>query len=163
MRKVLALLLSVVMALSLMVTTAWADPVEQDLAGKTVILHTNDVHGEIARYAKVAALKAELKARGADVILVDAGDYSQGTIYVSVNKGADAVTMMNAAGYDLATIGNHEFDYGYEQLMLNMAKANFQVLCANVSKDGKSIFDANTIIEIEKGGMKIGFFGLETP
>ena len=71
--------------------------------------------------------------------------------------------MMNAAGYDLATIGNHEFDYGYEQLMLNMAKANFQVLCANVSKDGKSIFDANTIIEIEKGGMKIGFFGLETP
>ena len=161
MRKVLALLLSVVMALSLMVTTAWADPVEQDLAGKTVILHTNDVHGEIARYAKVAALKAELKARGADVILVDAGDYSQGTIYVSVNKGADAVTMMNAAGYDLATIGNHEFDYGYEQLMLNMAKANFQVLCANVSKDGKSIFDANTIIK--KGGMKIGFFGLETP
>lgn len=128
MRKVLALLLSVVMALSLMVTTAWADPVEQDLAGKTVILHTNDVHGEIARYAKVAALKAELEARGADVILVDAGDYSQGTIYVSVNKGADAVTMMNAAGYDLATIGNHEFDYGYEQLMLNMAKANFQVL-----------------------------------
>lgn len=161
MRKVLALLLSVVMALSLMVTTAWAEPVEQDLAGKTVILHTNDVHGEIARYAKVAALKAELKARGADVILVDAGDYSQGTIYVSVNKGADAVTMMNAAGYDLATIGNHEFDYGYEQLMLNMAKANFQVLCANVSKDGKSIFGANTIIE--KGGMKIGFFGLETP
>lgn len=66
MRKVLALLLSVVMALSLMVTTAWADPVEQDLVGKTVILHTNDVHGEIARYAKVAALKAELKARGAD-------------------------------------------------------------------------------------------------
>lgn len=61
MRKVLALLLSVVMALSLMVTTAWADPVEQDLAGKTVILHTNDVHGEIARYAKVAALKAELR------------------------------------------------------------------------------------------------------
>lgn len=161
MRKVLALLLSVVMALSLMVTTAWADPVEQDLAGKTVILHTNDVHGEIARYAKVAALKAELEARGADVILVDAGDYSQGTIYVSVNKGADAVTMMNAAGYDLATIGNHEFDYGYEQLMLNMAKANFQVLCANVSKDGNSIFNANTIIE--KGGMKIGFFGLETP
>ena len=161
MRKVLALLLSVVMALSLMVTTAWADPVEQDLAGNTVILHTNDVHGDIAKYAKVAALKAELEARGADVILVDAGDYSQGTIYVSVHKGADAVTMMNAAGYDVATIGNHEFDFGYEQLKQNMANANFQVLCANVSKDGKSIFDANTIIE--KGGMKIGFFGLETP
>ena len=161
MRKVLALLLSVVMALSLTVSAAWADPVEQDLAGKTVILHTNDVHGDIAKYAKVAALKSELKARGADVILADAGDYSQGTIYVSVNKGADAVTMMNAAGYDVATIGNHEFDYGYEQLMQNMAKANFQVLCANVSKDGAPIFAENTIIE--KGGMKIGFFGLETP
>ena len=54
MRKVLALLLSVVMALSLMVTTAWADPVEQDLAGNTVILHTNDVHGDIAKYAKLS-------------------------------------------------------------------------------------------------------------
>ena len=161
MRKVLALLLSVVMALSLTVSAAWADPVEQDLAGTTVILHTNDVHGDIAKYAKVAALKSELAARGADVILADAGDYSQGTIYVSVNKGADAVTMMNAAGYDVATIGNHEFDYGYEQLMQNMAKANFRVLCANVSKDGAPIFAENTIIE--KGGMKIGFFGLETP
>ncbi len=161
MRKVLALLLSVVMALSLTVSAAWADPVEQDLAGTTVILHTNDVHGDIAKYAKVAALKSELKARGADVILADAGDYSQGTIYVSVNKGADAVTMMNAAGYDVATIGNHEFDYGYEQLMQNMAKAEFSVLCANVNKDGAPIFAENTIIE--KGGMKIGFFGLETP
>ncbi len=161
MRKVLALLLSVVMALSLTVSAAWADPVEQDLAGTTVILHTNDVHGDIAKYAKVAALKSELAARGADVILADAGDYSQGTIYVSVNKGADAVTMMNAAGYDVATIGNHEFDYGYEQLMQNMAKAEFSVLCANVSKEGAPIFAENTIIE--KGGMKIGFFGLETP
>ena len=93
MRKVLALLLSVVMALSLTVSAAWADPVEQDLAGKTVILHTNDVHGDIAKYAKVAALKSELKARGADVILADAGDYSQGTPYVSTTKGADAITL----------------------------------------------------------------------
>ena len=69
MRKVLALLLSVVMALSLTVSAAWADPVEQDLAGKTVILHTNDVHGDIAKYAKVAALKSELKARGADAVI----------------------------------------------------------------------------------------------
>ena len=161
MRKVLAMLMAVVMTLSLMVSTAWAEPAAQDLAGKTVILHTNDVHGAIDKYAKVAALKADYAARGAEVILADAGDYSQGSVYVSVNKGADAVTMMNAAGYDVATIGNHEFDYGYAQLASNMAKAQFKVLCADVLKDGKTIFDGNTIIE--KGGVKIGFFGLETP
>lgn len=110
----------------------------------------------------MASLKADYEAQGAEVILADAGDYSQGTVYVSVNKGADAVTMMNATGYDVATIGNHEFDYGYAQLAENMKAAKFKVLCADVlGADGKTIFDANTIIE--KGGVKIGFFGLETP
>ena len=113
MRKALALLLSVVMSLSLLVSTAWAeDPVTQDLAGKTVILHTNDVHGAVEGYAYITALKADYEAKGAEVILVDAGDYSQGTTYVSTTKGADAVTMMNAAGYDIVTLGNHEIDYG---------------------------------------------------
>ena len=163
MRKFLALLMSVVMALSLLVSTVWAEdpPTTKDLEGKTVILHTNDVHGAIDKYAKVAALKAAYVARGAEVILADAGDYSQGTVYVSLNKGADAVTMMNAVGYDVATIGNHEFDYGYDQLAKNMEKANFKVLCANVLKGDKTIFDANIIKEV--GGVKIGFFGLETP
>lgn len=163
MRKFLALLMSVVMTLSLLVSTVWAEdpPTTKDLDGKTVILHTNDVHGAIDKYAKVAALKAAYVARGAEVILADAGDYSQGTVYVSLNKGADAVTMMNAVGYDVATIGNHEFDYGYDQLAKNMEKANFKVLCANVLKGDKTIFDANIIKEV--GGVKIGFFGLETP
>ena len=120
------------------------------------------MHGAIDLYAAMAALKADYEAQGAEVILADAGDYSQGTGYVSVNKGADAVTMMNATGYDVATIGNHEFDYGYAQLAENMKAAKFQVLCADVlGADGKTIYDANTIIE--KGGVKIGFFGLETP
>ena len=132
------------------------------LDGKTVILHSNDVHGAIDLYAAMAALKADYEAQGAEVILADAGDYSQGTVYVSVNKGADAVTMMNATGYDVVTLGNHEFDYGYAQLVENMKAAKFQVLCADVlGADGKTIYDANTIIE--KGGVKIGFFGLETP
>lgn len=120
------------------------------------------MHGAIDLYAAMASLKADYAAQGAEVILADAGDYSQGTVYVSVNKGADAVTMMNATGYDVATIGNHEFDYGYAQLAENMKAAKFKVLCADVlGADGKTIFDANTIIE--KGGVKIGFFGLETP
>lgn len=160
MRKVLALLLSVVMTLTLLVSSAWADE-PKPLDGKTVILHTNDVHGSIELYAKVAAMKDDYKAQGAQVILADAGDYSQGTVYVSVNKGKDAVTMMNAAGYDVATIGNHEFDYGYAQLKSNLDSAVFKVVCANVLQDGSPVFDAYTMIN--KGGVQVAFVGLETP
>ena len=160
MRKVLALLLSVVMTLTLLVSSAWADE-PKPLDGKTVILHTNDVHGNIKEYAKVAAMKDDYEAQGAQVILADAGDYSQGTVYVSVNKGKDAVTMMNAAGYDVATIGNHEFDYGYAQLKSNLDSAAFKVVCANVLQDGSPVFDAYTMIN--KGGVQVAFVGLETP
>ena len=160
MRKVLALLLSVVMTLTLLVSSAWADE-PKPLDGKTVILHTNDVHGSIELYAKVAAMKGDYEAQGAQVILADAGDYSQGTVYVSVNKGKDAVTMMNAAGYDVATIGNHEFDYGYAQLKSNLDSAAFKVVCANVLQDGSPVFDAYT--KISKGGVQVAFVGLETP
>lgn len=165
MRKALALLLSVVMSLSLLVSTAWAeDPVTQDLAGKTVILHTNDVHGAIQDYAKVAALKADYEARGAIVYLVDAGDFSQGSVYVSLNKGADAVTMLNAVGYDYVTLGNHEFDYGAQQLADNLKNANFDILCSNVlDADGDPAADEAVTSEVEGSGLKIGFFGLATP
>ena len=142
--------------------TAKVQEQHKPLAGKTVILHSNDVHGAIKGYANIAALKAEYEAEGATVILVDAGDYSQGTTYVSSTKGLDAVKMMNVAGYDFATLGNHEFDYGYEQLKSNMSEAKFKVLCANVlDAEGNSIFDATAIKEVN--GVKIGFFGLETP
>lgn len=160
-KKLLSLLLVLCLILSLSCTAFAADEAKP-LTGKTVILHSNDVHGAIDLYAAMASLKADYEAQGAEVILADAGDYSQGTVYVSVHKGADAVTMMNATGYDVATIGNHEFDYGYAQLAENMKAAKFKVLCADVlGADSKTIFDANTIIE--KGGVKIGFFGLETP
>ncbi len=130
--------------------------------GKTVILHSNDVHGAIEGYAYIAALKAEYEAQGATVLLVDVGDFSQGTTYVSTTKGLDAVNMMNVTGYDIATLGNHEFDYGYAQLKENLDSADFDVLCANVlDADGKSIYDANMIKEVN--GVKIGFFGIETP
>ena len=160
MRKVLALLLSVVMTLTLLVSSAWADE-PKPLDGKTVILHTNDVHGNIKEYAKVAAMKDDYKAQGAQVILADAGDYSQGTVYVSLEKGKNAVTMMNLAGYDVATIGNHEFDYGYDQLKTNLESAAFKVVCANVLKDGNPVFDAYTMII--QGGVKVAFVGVETP
>ena len=65
-------------------------------------------------------------------MMVDAGDFSQGGIYVSVNKGKAAIDMMNAAGYDVVTLGNHEFDYGLTQLMDNLKDAKFQAICCNV-------------------------------
>ena len=174
MRKFLSVLLAMAMVLSLTVTgfaiedtAATKEPEimteEATMAGKTVILHTNDVHGAVNGYACIAALKADYEAKGAEVILVDAGDFSQGTTYVSVTKGADAVTMMNAAGYDVVTLGNHEFDYGYAQLKENMSKAKFKVVCADVfNEDGTPIFDANYTYTT-KSGVKVGFFGMETP
>lgn len=174
MRKFLSVLLAMAMVLSLTVTgfaiedtAATKEPEimteEATMAGKTVILHTNDVHGAVDGYAYIAALKADYEAKGAEVILVDAGDYSQGKTYVSVTKGADAVTMMNAAGYDVVTLGNHEFDYGYAQLKENMSKAKFKVVCADVfNEDGTPIFDASYTYTT-KSGVKVGFFGMETP
>lgn len=174
MRKFLSVLLAMAMVLSLTVTgfaiedtaTTRAPEVmteEATMAGKTVILHTNDVHGAIEGYAYITALKADYEAKGAEVILVDAGDYSQGEVYVSDTKGLDAVEMMNVTGYDVVTLGNHEFDYGYAQLKENMTKADFKILCANVyGEDGTPIFDANYTYTT-KSGVKIGFFGMETP
>ena len=166
MRKFLSVLLAMAMVLSLTVTGLAADTAadaKAEMAGKTVILHTNDVHGAVEGYAYIAQLKADYEAKGAEVILVDAGDFSQGTTYVSSTKGADAVTMMNAAGYDVVTLGNHEFDYGYAQLKENMSKAKFKVVCADVfNEDGTPIFDANYTYTT-KSGVKVGFFGMETP
>lgn len=174
MRKFLSVLLAMAMVLSLTVTgfaiedtATTREPEvmteEATMAGKTVILHTNDVHGAVEGYAYITALKADYEAKGAEVILVDAGDFSQGTTYVSSTKGADAVTMMNAAGYDVVTLGNHEFDYGYAQLKENMSKAKFKVVCADVfNEDGTPIFDASYTYTT-KSGVKVGFFGMETP
>ena len=174
MRKFLSVLLAMAMVLSLTVTgfaiedtATTREPEvmteEATMAGKTVILHTNDVHGAVEGYAYIAQLKADYEAKGAEVILVDAGDYSQGEVYVSDTKGLDAVEMMNVTGYDVVTLGNHEFDYGYAQLKENMTKADFKILCANVyGEDGTPIFDANYTYTT-KSGVKIGFFGMETP
>ena len=133
-------------------------------AGKTVILHSNDVHGNLEGYAYIATLRNWFYSLGANVILVDAGDFSQGSIYVSSSKGEAAIEMMNAVGYDIATPGNHEFDFGYAQLMENLSKANFTTICANVILDetGASVLPGTAIYETSDG-LKIAFLGLETP
>ena len=139
------------------------------LAGKLVILHTNDVHGSAAAsdeafgYARIAQMKKNLEAQGAEVLLVDAGDFSQGAPVVNSTYGKNAVAFLNAAGYDMVTLGNHELDWGFDNMLQNMEGAEFTVLCANLTRtaDGTNVFDANTILETAAG--KIGFFGLATP
>ena len=103
-RKVLSLLMAVVMTFTLAVTASAAEETAQDLDGDIVILHTNDVHGAIDNYASVAALKDAYEAAGAQVLLMDAGDFSQGTVEVSSSKGATAVELMNLAGYDVVSL-----------------------------------------------------------
>ena len=132
-----------------------------DFSGKTVIIHSNDVHGAIDGYAYMAKYAQQVRDLGGEVILADAGDFSQGAPYVSLSQGHTAIEMMNAVGYDIATLGNHEFDFGYDKLMENLKDANFPVISANVYKDGKLILPATAILE--RGGLKIGFFGMETP
>ena len=142
MRKFLSLLLTLAMVFSLAVTvqaeeaevTAAPAAAEEDLAGSIIILHTNDVHGQTDRYAQVAALKQTYEKMGAYVLLFDAGDYIQGDPTVSLSEGATAVELMNLAGYDAAALGNHEFDYGYENLVKLAKEAKFPILSANPFK-----------------------------
>ncbi len=173
-RKLLALVLAAVLALAVCLPAladmgdddyaAVAKVIKTNYAGKTIILHSNDVHGAIEGYAYIPTLRNWFYAQGAEkVIVVDAGDFSQGTTYVSSSKGHTAIEMMNAAGYDVVTLGNHEFDFGYEQLINNVKDAEFAVITANVLlSDNASILPASKIIETESG-LKIAFVGLETP
>lgn len=163
--KLLALALSLALLLSLAVPVCAAEmttSTTKDLTGHIVILHTNDVHGGIAGYAKLAAAKESYTASGAYTLLVDAGDYIQGDPTVSASQGKTAIELMNSTGYDAATVGNHEFDYGYANLKTISAQANFPILAANVQYNGATAFDSHTIFTAANG-KKIGVFGLETP
>lgn len=140
------------------------------------IIHTNDTHGhDVAveasenaagnfSIAAVAALKAEWEQKGYDVVLVDAGDATQGMPLVDTASGAPAITFMNACGYGLMTVGNHEFDWGTDALSANEKAANFPFLSANVldKQTGKLRFAANKVVDLSDG-TKVGFFGLTTP
>ncbi|MBQ6672241.1 MAG: bifunctional metallophosphatase/5'-nucleotidase [Spirochaetales bacterium] len=134
-----------------------------DYEGKIIILHSNDVHGALAGYAKMAFLRDRYLDQGADVLLVDGGDFIQGTPYVAQSKGLSAIEMMNMTGYDIVAIGNHEFDYGLEQLQENLAQAQFTYLCANAfDEEGNPLFPAYALCTTP-GGAKIGFFAIVTP
>ena len=139
------------------------------VAEDVVILYTNDVHTYIdgaLSYDVLAGLKAELQNVYGNVLLVDAGDAAQGTAFGSMDKGETIIKLMNAAGYDLATLGNHEFDYGMEGTMNIIEWANYPYISANFYHEengvkGESVLAASEVFEI--GGRKIAFVGVTTP
>ncbi|MDD7411692.1 MAG: bifunctional UDP-sugar hydrolase/5'-nucleotidase [bacterium] len=160
MRKILSCLLALALLLSGL--TAFA---EETAAKDVVVLYTNDVHcgiDENIGYAGLAAYKKAFAKAGYDVLLVDNGDAIQGGPVGTLSKGEYIIDIMNEVGYDVATIGNHEFDYGMDQFMALREKAKFPYVSANFTDlEGKPILDPFVIKEA--GGRKIAFVGASTP
>lgn len=139
-----------------------------------VILHSNDTHSQIepqsvgenkglGGYERRENYIEKVRAEYPNVLLMDAGDYSQGTSYFTLFKGDVEIELMNALGYDVATLGNHEFDNGTAELARRAKMASFPIVCANYDFTGTAL---EGIIKpyaiIEKGGLKIGVIGVLT-
>ena len=133
------------------------------------ILYTNDVHTYIDKqspkltYAAIADLKQSYQNAGKEVLLVDAGDHVQGTAYGSMDEGASIIKLMNAAGYDVATPGNHEFDYGMDRAKAIMQEANFPYLSCNWVDLRTTLRVLPSIKVFVRGGRRIAFVGVTTP
>ena len=133
------------------------------------ILYTNDVHTYIDKkspeltYAGIAALKQSYVDAGQNVLLVDAGDHIQGTAYGSMDDGETIIKLMSEAGYDLATPGNHEFDYGMARAKAAMKEAAFPYVSCNWVdlRTGLKVLPSIKIFTI--GGARIAFVGVTTP
>ena len=151
--------------------TASGNPSAQATEGtKLVILHTNDMHGYMQAsdtclgIVAVAQLKKDYQQQGYDVLLMDAGDYLQGSSFASFTQGESVVEVMNAAGYDVAALGNHEFDYGSDVLEKRISEMNFPAVAANITVDatGEPFIQQNAVFTLSDG-TKVGVFGLDTP
>ncbi|WP_244625408.1 5'-nucleotidase C-terminal domain-containing protein [Macrococcoides canis] len=128
------------------------------------ILHTNDMHGRLdaedGRVIGMAKLKT-IKDQENPTFMFDSGDAFQGLPLSNFSKGKDMALAMNAVGYDAMTVGNHEFDFGFDTAMAYKDLLNFPILSSNVYKDGKSVFTPSTVLE--RNGMKFGIIGVTTP
>lgn len=157
MKKFLSIILAVIMISSVL-------PMAFAAESETVILYTNDTHCAIEGYPAIAAYRAELIAQGKNVVLVDAGDAIQGEIIGSLTEGEAVVDLMNAAGYDYAVPGNHEFDYGMEVLLdLAQNKAEYTYISSNFYHL-PTIDPVFAPYAIENfGDYQIAFVGISTP
>ena len=130
-----------------------------------VILYTNDVHCAVddnLGYTGLATVKNALEAQGKHVVLVDNGDAVQGDTIGNLSNGEYIIDIMNEVGYDVATPGNHEFDYGMDQFFALTEQANFPYVSANfVDNDGNTVLDPYVIKDV--AGVKIAFVGISTP
>ena len=134
------------------------------------ILHTNDTHsciepeknGNAGVLSRALLIESIADSIGREnILLFDSGDFSQGSLYYNCFKGSTEVELMNAMGYDACTIGNHEFDFGLENMARLFKMAEFEILCANYDFTGtvcEGLVKPSTVIE--RGGKRIGVFGL---
>ena len=168
--RMLALVLSFIMVLGICPAVHAENAPVLANADEIVVYYTNDVHTYIdgaLSYDSIADLKAETAKQAAGVLLVDAGDHIQGTAYGSMDKGETIIELMNAAGYDLATLGNHEFDYGMDgRIKVTDEWAEFPYVSANFYHEengvaGETVLDAYKVFEL--GGKKIAIIGITTP
>lgn len=147
-------------------TTVIADT---GLSDDIVILYTNDVHTYIdgpLSYDIISGIKNELKNEYKYVLLADAGDHIQGTAYGSLDKGKSIIELMNTADYDVATLGNHEFDYNMQGCMNVIDWAQFPYVSCNFYREangvrGENVLDSYTMFNC--GNEKIAFVGITTP
>ena len=156
-RKILSLITCVAVAFTMLPAQVFAaaDPVT------VTVFTTNDIHGTVAGDGIVGmAQAAAMKASTENALLIDAGDATQGATFATVSQGKDVIEVMNAAGYDAMAAGNHEFDYGTEQLLANVEAADFPILSANVTINGNALLEPSAVVEA--GGKKIGLIGLTT-
>ena len=162
-KKVLSLVLVLLLILSSF-SFVFAEDAETT---KITIIHTNDTHARLVGtgteigFAKIATLIKEAKAANPNTLVLDAGDTLHGMPLVNISKGINSLRVLEEAGYDYMTLGNHDFNYGYERLLELKDMSTIEMISANVLKDGKPLFTPYVIKEI--AGVKIGIFGLTTP
>jgi len=161
-KHTLAFLLTLCMVFSFCTgTTAFAAAPDRDI----VVLYTNDVHCGIndnLGYETLGTLKNLYSSAGNTVLLADCGDAVQGAPVGTLSRGEYIIDIMNELGYDVACIGNHELDYGIEQLKANVAKAAFPyVSCNFVDAEGNAVLQPCTIMDVN--GIKLAFVGISTP
>lgn len=166
MKKMYAKLLSFFLIVSMVFgvpATAEAAKVPSVKKSDIVILYDNDVHCNVDGYEDMAAVKKEMKSQSKYVSVVSSGDYLQGDVIGTISKGQAIVQIMNKVGYDVVTIGNHEFDYGMPRLKTLVNSMNAKVVSSNFVKKstGKPVFHSYTIKTY--GKKKVAFVGVSTP
>jgi len=165
MKKIAIFLSFVLMVISVVPAMATTETLSEDI----VILYTNDVHTYIdgpLSYDVIGAIKKELQQAYKYVYLMDAGDHSQGTAYGSMDKGENIIKMMNSAGYDVATLGNHEFDYDMDGCLNIIENAEFPYVSANFYHEKDGVRKENVLSSYEMfecGGEKLAVIGITTP